>query len=267
MDPCKPEVIEELSERYERFRNASRKGPSSIDDFLVANHVGHADPRLISELVQIDIQLNWMSWDKQLANLVGRASPEQIHHSLESIPKLHDYKQLVQGQPGTADFSAFQAAAQCEMEARNSWGDAVGLFYYSSKYRLELAADRYHRPICLTYAIDGTSLGRDTPKFELRGRTVIGRQRRKDPLSLFCEQLPLGNRIVVANHADNKISREQLTVQLLNRRYAVVSNLSTLNPVIIANIGTLGSNQSIIMPFDFSVRLPCRRLHFSDPGH
>lgn len=264
MSRITPAEIDELSQQFEEFRSSDRNGPQAINGFLSGIDEGtRSDPGLVTELVQIDIQLNWMTWDKNIVELVGHTDLNVIRSRFNSIPRLDDYVMLRMGQAGSAEFCAFQSAAQCEMEARNSWGDAIGLFYYNSKYGLELAPDRHHRPNRLICSIDGSSLGRDSPNFSLRGRTVIGRQRQRDPQELFLEQLTEGNRIIIASKLDNRISREQLVVELLNCQYAIVTNLSSQNAVVIANTGTLEPTRSAVLPFDFSIRLPGRRLNLS----
>jgi hypothetical protein len=84
-----------------------------------------------------------------------------------------------------------------------------------------------------------------------------------DTSDSFCEELADGNRIIVANKYDTYVSREQLAVQILNSTHAIVTNLSSGNSILIANVGNVQPNQSVVIKFDFVVRLPNRRLHFS----
>jgi hypothetical protein len=255
--------IDSLCEEYEEFRSVDNIGPESIWRFLDrANPNAARDTALLTELVQIDIQLNWMSWDKSLSAISETSSSVTLLGLFLKIPRLRDY---INAFPCLTENGAgcLLILARCELESRSRWGDSIGCAYYLQNYGVLLEADFHVSPKLVKCMFDGSSIGRSIPCFVLRGRTVLGRQRTRDASDSFCEELVEGNRIVVANKHDTYVSREQLAVQLLNSTHAIVTNLSAANSIIIANVGTVQPNQSVVVKFEFVVRLPNRRLHFS----
>ena len=260
----KPSItnLDAICEQYEAFRTSLRCGPGSIEEFLGSIEIAQESlPLLVSELAQIDIQLNWMTWDKQLEKRVKERSCQEIETEFLRIPKFSDYASLV---GGAFDSQAISDMAKCEMEARNSWGDAIGPQHYA-KSGIQLATDHHHHPNSLNYIVDGSIVGQNATKFVLRGKTVIGRQRSTDASDLFCEELADGNRIVIANRLEDIISREQLTIQLLSPKFALVTNPSAANSILVANRGQIEPNGSTMLKFDFTIHLPGRRMRFSKP--
>jgi hypothetical protein len=255
--------IDLLCEEYEEFRSVGNVGPESIRCFLDRTHPHAAqDTTLLKELTQIDIQLNWMSWDKSLSAISEASSSTRLLELFMQIPRLRDYIQAFSSlaENGTG---CILPLARCELEARSRWGDAIGCAYYLENYGILLEADFPGIPKLVKCMFDGSSIGRSIPCFVLRGRTVLGRQRSRDASDSFCEELIDGNRIVIANKHDTSVSREQLAVQILNSTHAIVTNLSAGNSILIANAGMVQPKQSTVVRFDFVVRLPNRRLHFS----
>jgi len=259
--------IDQLSEAYETYRTADRSGPLSVTQFL-QQHVRGANPSpsLISELVQIDIELNWVAWEKRLPAMVENLDFDTLRENFLRIPRLDDYLEIPLLKVVSQNQPSLEAIARCEMESRNHWGDAIGPAYYLSKYGMRLPRESCHSPNSVFCYFDGSSSENRIFKFEYRGKTIIGRQRSSDIKELFCEELPDGNRIVIASRFEARISREQLRVELLNKRYAIVSNLSSVNPVVTVGLGVLGPKRSEILRIPFGLRLPDRRLSFTYPG-
>ncbi|MCU0720560.1 MAG: hypothetical protein MUC83_12700 [Pirellula sp.] len=255
--------IDSVCEEYEEFRGANNVGPDSVRIFLdrIYPNAAH-DISLLTELIQIDIQLNWMSWDKSLSAITDSSSSVSVLGQFLQIPRLRNY---IQSFPCLAEIGSecLPLLARCELASRGRWGDSIGCAYYLENYGILLEADKQTFPKLVKCMFDGSSIGKGIPCFELRGRTLLGRQRSRDASDSFCEELADGNRIVVANKYDTYISREQLAVQILNSTHAIITNLSSGNSILIANFGTVEPNQSVVIKFDFAVRLPNRRLHFS----
>lgn len=267
MAPTKHVDIDQLCAVYERYRTADRSGPKSVIQFLQEQgHGGNPAPSLISNLVQIDVELNWMAWEKRLPELVENQDLDTVREQFLRIPRLDDYLEIPALKVVSQDQKSLEAMARCEMESRNYWGDAIGPVFYHAKYGLNLPPDPDHSPNFVLCYLDGSSIGKEVCKFEFRGKTIIGRQRSTDVRQLFCEESPHGNRIVIASHSERKISREQLLVELLNKRYAIVSNLSAINPVVTVGLGVLSPQRSEILQIPFGLRLPDRRLSFTFPG-
>ncbi len=256
---------EQLVELYERhFRTPTRCGPQSIREFLLHHQVDVATRELlVSDLIEIDLQLSWMQWDKSIGNRIESTSAEVIDTEFEQIPRLDSYASLLGVPPENTQ--TWRRIAKCEMDARYAWGDAIGPPWYKSQYGIGFQSDSLFEPNVVQCKWENTEAAVSNARYALRGRSIIGRQRSCDRYSSFSEELPTGNRIVVADLRDPKISREQLAVKLLNRKCALVRNLSELNPVMIVANGLLEPQQSQIVKFDFSIRLPGRRLYFYTP--
>lgn len=267
MSSVNDSAIDQLSEAYEEYRTPDRMGPLSILQFLQEQgNVADPSPRLISDLIQIDIQLNWMAWEKRLPEIVESSNPADLRNRFLQIPRLENYLDVPPWSGCWRNRRAFEAIARCEMESRNSWGDAIGPSYYAAKHGLRLPPDPHHSPNVVFCYFDGSSDGKEVFKFEFRGRTIIGRQRSVDLKQLFCDELPDGNRIVIAGRLELKISREQLLIELLSKRYAIVTNLSSINPLVTVGSGVLGPQCSEVLRIPFGLRLPNRRLSFTAPG-
>jgi hypothetical protein len=259
--------IDQLSEAYEKYRTVDRSGPISLTQFLHEHGRGeNPSPLLITELVQIDVQLNWMAWGTRLPEMLENNELDTVRERFLRIPRLDDYLEIPLLNVVSQDQKSLEAMARCEMESRNYWGDAIGPVFYHAKYGLNLPPDPDHSPNFVFCYFDGPLDGKEVFKFEFRGKTIIGRQRSTDVKQLFCEESPHGNRIVIASHSERKISREQLLVELLNKRYAIVSNLSAINPVVTVGLGVLSPQRSEILQIPFGLRLPDRRLSFAAPG-
>lgn len=264
-------TIDSLCEAYEEFRSPTNNGPKSIEDFL--SQLPHGlqpeqtnDPSLLSELVQIDMQLNWMQWEKNLGELVEQGDPANVRQRMASIPRLPHYTRLVKQPFSPCFLNAINATAQCEMEARDRWGDAVGPNFYKVSYGLELSPNLRHENVAMACRKKGAGL-RECATFTIRGTTNIGRHRSHDAEEPSQRELPEGNRIDIVPQVDDLISREQLLVELLSRKYAIVTNRSTLNPVFVAGAADLAPGDTTILPFNFILKLPRMRLHFMSPGY
>jgi hypothetical protein len=257
--------IDLICERFEEFRSSSVSGPLCIQGFLDECAIDLTSfSGLLPELIQIDIQLGWMRWSKQLADLVTQTNAAEIRNMFQRIPRLHDYAPLFEKSVLTNP-QDWITIARNEMESRNSWGDAIGPIYYREKCSIELSRDSMYHPNLMTCYSDDSSDGRSAPRFELRGKTIIGRQRSTDPQSLFCNEFAEGNRIVIADRQDALVGREQLSVELLSPSFAIVSNLSSKNAVLVDHVGQLGPGNCLVLPFGFTIRLPGKRLRFSKP--
>lgn len=252
----------QLVELYEvSFRTPKRCGTESIREFLSLFADGaSSDIWLICELIEIDLQLSWMLWDKSLESRAEVVNAEVLEAEFQQIPRLSNYKSLLDAQP--ANKKLWEKIAGCELEARYAWGDAIGPLWYQEQFGIQLRADAYYEPNLIHCKLERSAIDVSIASFPLRGRSIIGRQRSGDHCDFFSEELSTGNRIVIAGRRESKISREQLAVQLLSRKHVLVTNLSELNPVVLVASSSLEPRKSKVLKFDFSIRLPGRCLYF-----
>jgi len=253
--------IDAFSEQFEEHRAQGNSGPESIKQFLQSVGVCAANcSPLLCELIQIDAQYSWMAWEKLLSRNFDQLNVKDVLDQFEKLPRFESYLPLV---IDSADASQIlPALAEREAKDRDEWGDAIGCVYFALKHGLQIPANRQHAPNLLRCDLDGSTHGHSSAGFRLRGRTLVGRQRSTDNEESFCEQLMDGNRIVVANRFEAKISREQLAVQLLTPAHAAITNLSAINPVVLAAGDVIAPGESMLVKFPFVVRLPGRRLLF-----
>lgn len=264
-------VIDRLCESYEEFRSPTNSGPKYIESFL--SYLPHGldrdqanDPSLLSELIQIDMQLNWMRWERNLRTLVDQSDASIVRKQMAAIPRLPDYTCLINQESSSDSIEAITATAQCEMEARDRWGDAVGPVFYKAKYGLEVSSKWPHENVVMTCRKKGAGLQSEFPTFTIRGTTNIGRRRSQDAEEFSQNELAEGNRIDIAHRFQDLISREQLTVELLSPKYTIVTNRSALNPVLVANGADLAPGQTTILALNYILKLPHLRLHFLSPS-
>lgn len=258
--------FDSICEHYESIRSSGYHGPDAINAFLQQFYPSMSSERkLIGELAQIDLQLSWMNWDKRLKSKVETEAIDVVLSDFNRLPTLDSYLKLVPTDtPEVREI--LRDIAKCEMESRATWGDSIGPAHFVSKYELELTPMKRSRNHFVIVHPEVPRPNVASARFEIRGRSVIGRQRTSDTSDLFCEQRSDGNRIVVADLQQAFVSREQISLLLLNPRFALLTNIGSKSPVLIAGYGKVNPGDSMILSFDFIVRLPNCRLHFVRPA-
>ena len=176
------------------------------------------------------------------------------------MPSVDKYSSLFRSQ---SEFTAsLDELAHCEFACRSQWGDSIGSRYYEHHLGISIRDPGQPKLRQMLCEFD-SSLNNANVVFPLNGKNAIGRQRSTDKLSSFVELLPDGNRIVVADRREAEISRNQLDVQLLTNKYAIATNLSSVNPVLLSDSTKLQPSECRLLSFPFSIGLPGRRLIFS----
>lgn len=249
--------IDDHCERFDSEWSREISDSTGIQCFLSRIGVSHVDnPRLLHELVKISIERNWMAWDKRLPAVADRLTVSEVLDEFQRIPRLDNYQTLF---AGTADFESYlNELATCELQCRALWGDAIGTLHYSD-LGIDIScrvsgAQRKLRCVYYNQSRKAASV------FWLRGCSYIGRQRSTDTQECFCSELKDGNRIVIAGRMEAEISRSQLEIQLLNPGYAIVTNLSQINPLHL-NDKLLQPMENMMASFPFAIQLPGRKLY------
>lgn len=254
--------IDNICERFELHWDLENSGPVYLCQFMESNGLQRPyDRRLLIALITVDIERNWLSWDEY----VNRQSNTEVLGSLlerfHALPTLQRYKQALEitstNDPDWLDLILSEAIA------RAHWGDAIGPAYFRHHFDTDVpdnACCPRHR--LRVYSVCSMDSLEPTIEVPLRGLVRIGRQRSTDCLGVGWEELPEGNRVIVADKFERTISREQLTVQILNPQLAVIHNCSSSPTMGGLSDSALESGQSRLVSFPFIVKLPGRKLVF-----
>ena len=251
-----------ICERFDDEWSLENAGPRGLRGFL--QQVGlafHRDQSLLSELIQIDIERTWMSWAKRLRATDGPIPAAELEERFQRLNRLTDYADLTSA--GWSDAKFWAEIAQCEVDSRDQWGDAIGPLHYAHHFQLSVSQTKRrhsHRMRCL---LEGAKMTDAVEGLPLRGSTKIGRRRRTEDGDETLIESPDGNRIVVATKLETQISREHLAVQLLSPDYAIVKNISHVNPVRIkSDKSMLNPREASALSFPFTLQLAGRQLQF-----
>lgn len=249
--------IDEICESFESQWTKELAGSAGIQKFLASSglHQVYA-PGMLADLVKISCERSWMSWDKRLPTLVTRSTPTELLDEFHRIPRINDYRSLFQA----SDFaSALNALANDESHCRDLWGDAIGSGYYQQALNAHVPATIPTKSRYVRCHFDYQSRATEN-NFRIRGCTLLGRRRSTDSSDLLCDELCDGNRIVIASRLEAEISRVQLSIQLLHPSYALLTNLSQVNPIKCQD-RLLEPAQVVAVQFPFVVRLTGRTLY------
>lgn len=254
-------TIDYLSEKFEAQWDFEAAGPVGVSRFLRdENQDAQADRQLAIALIQIDMERSWMVWCNYVKKVGTETDPTELTEQLSCMPYVHRYSGLFRSQLEFTD--SLGKLAHCEFACRAQWGDSIGSHYYEHNFAVPIKTPGQLNSRNVRCEFDPNLKHADLA-FPLNGKNAIGRQRSTDKLSSFVERLPDGNRIVVADRREAEISRNQLGVQLLTNRYAIATNLSSVNPVLLSDSTKLQPTECRLLSFPFSIGLSGRRLIFS----
>ena len=255
------QTIDVLSEKFESCWDFETAGPVGILNFLAAEELElQVDQRLAVVLIQVDIERSWMAWSNHVEKKGKETNPTQLIEQLSQMPSIDKYSSLYRSQSEFMD--SLDELANCEFACRSQWGDSIGSRYYEHHFDISIKVPSQAKLRHLACEFD-PSLRNANVAFPLNGKNAIGRQRSTDKFTLFAEQLPDGNRIVIADRLEAEISRNQLEVRLLTHKYAIATNVSIVNPVLLSDYTKLQPSECRLLSIPFSVGLSGRRLVFS----
>jgi hypothetical protein len=257
------EDFDAFEELFENRWNPNTFGADSVLSFL--QETVHPDDAsgenyncLISSLVQIDIGRWWMHWEKKANSAVQLATAaEDLLEQFSQRATLEKYLQLL---PAIEDNEFWRELIEFEVTTRHQWGDQIGACYFNSRFGTQFNDPKRTPEIVLRCDLAEASVGHASPKFPLRGCTLIGRQRSFDACTSLVEHKIDGNRIVIAARDELEISREQLTIQLLCPSVAVVQNTSQKNAILLSPNRLLNCQERAVVKLPFTVQLYGRKL-------
>jgi len=251
---------EEICDTFERGWTPQNRGPAEIQGFLDKNLAKPFNAALVSDLIQIDLERSWMTWESDLSQSHANVGSEEILKRFADLPRLMDYRRLF----GDVRLSEphFSQLVQIEYELRNQCGDMIGPAYYQHFFGVNVSDD--WGPVLRRVHCNGSEAWCRTLAggIPLRGRNVLGRRRSTDGPDLDFESKPEGNRIVVAPRSESRVSRIQASVQMLSLNVACLSNDGSLNAIAISDGAPLKPGELRIIAFPFWLRLPNLMLNF-----
>lgn len=254
--------IDSICEKFELHWSEQQAGPSGLCQFMDSNNIKRPyDCGLLVALATVDIERNWLHWDKYLNDHSDAESLERLLVRFRSLPTLQLYMDVFD--PACKKDAAWTDLILSEAISRAHWGDAIGPAYYLHCFGTEIPANASIPRHRLRIHCIG-SMNDHEPMLEvpLRGLVRIGRQRSKDQSGIGWEELPEGNRVIVADKFERTISREQLTIQILSPQLAVIHNCSSTRTMGGLSDSALESGQSRLVSFPFIIKLPGRKLVF-----
>ncbi|MDX1930539.1 MAG: hypothetical protein SFV81_28705 [Pirellulaceae bacterium] len=249
--------IDDLCERFDSEWSRESCDSAAIVRFLSQNGCTQlTNSQLLSELIKVSIERSWMAWNKHLPSIAEHLASSEVLAEFLKIPRLDSFRSLF---ASAADFeSSLHDLVMCELLCRDLWGDAIGVSHYIDLgVNLTFRPSGKHRKVRIVF---DSQTKQATNVFSLRGCTYMGRQRSTDAQDCFCTELKDGNRIVIAGWTEAEVSRNQLAIQLLNPGYAVVTNLSQVNPMQVYD-KVLQPKENMISSFPFAIQLPGRKLY------
>lgn len=250
--------LDELCDRFETQWCEEQSGADGVVDFMSQNQLEPEDNvEALAMLGAMDIERAWMAWNAWLPRNVT-ASSTDILSRFQGLPSFFDYHTRW----AQLETLCWRSVAECELKARDRWGDAIGAFYYRSLFGYPLDLIPNERGRTLTIDFRNPESCPPSDPFTVRGRMTLGRQRSGDNGPFICECLPEGNRITIATQVETTISRTHLTIQLVHPDYALVTN--TCRPDFPSSLmvygRTLVPGRPQLAKFPFSIGLPDRKL-------
>ncbi len=247
--------MDTLIDRFEEeSEDKAIVGPADVERFLEAlDEDVPSDPTFIFELSKIALELSWMRWPERLNCFAEKLSPEDVFQKLRNLPTAQDFFPLF-----TNDVRArVDALAESEFRLRSTYGDCIPAEHYAATYSTTICTPMTRNLRRVTSDFRSASLNAT-----LHGLCLFGRQRSTDPDDLQVEKRPEGRRIIIAPRRENRVSRNQMSLQLLSPDFAILQNTSTTNKLALEHREMLDLGEKRLVRFPFVITLPHQRLNF-----
>ncbi|MEM7476153.1 MAG: hypothetical protein AAF483_14255 [Planctomycetota bacterium] len=216
-----------------------------IRSFLEAETLlGDSYVELATELFAIDLDRRWQLWGKKH---MGELSPKQAVLELNSIPKAEEYIAALRVciPNGRIASSTFH---ESDFAARQRHGDAIApSAEVSESLQARFTEDRPR-------AIVRSKKEAEPNEFRFWDVLTIGRQSKEDqpPFSLSDSSIP---KLICAPGKDRRISRNQLSIRILSRQWALIENTSHNRHVPIGRSSILAPASVQICKFPITIKL------------
>ena len=218
---------------------------SELPSHLVQNS------ELLFELCRSAIEISWMRWPARLSQSISNAGVEEILERFNNLPRASDFFSLFTEEA----FAEKAELTACEFQSRSAFGDHIPAEQYAGEY----ADIRSTPPLGDPRLVTGGSFHL---RSNLHGFCTFGRQRSSDPDERVYEKKTWGRRIIVAPRSENRVSRNQMTLQLLSPDFAILHNVSQTNDLFVSPDIRIALGEKKIMKFPFEINLPHQTLLF-----
>lgn len=231
-------------------------GPADVWQFIEKlPEEPSSDPKFVFELSKVALELSWMRWPERLVQLSSKLDPDDLFEKFASVPRAHDFFALLKTKRAPPSYC--RELVESEFRLRSMYGDNMSTEYFAREYGTIVTSRRNDKTRSVTSDFRMPYL-----KAELHGRCAFGRQRSADPDDLQVEERPDGRRIIIAPRRENRVSRNQMTLQLLSPEFAILQNTSATNKLVIAPHEMLGLGEKKLIRFPFVIILPHQRFSF-----
>ncbi len=250
--------IDGLCEAYESTWTAQRCGKVRVLEFLAEHQRDPSqDIALLSSIVSVDIERAWLHWRQRL-KLAAPQEAKQLLSDLQMLPTLADYKSWIE----CHGCDKWAETAQSECEARNAWGDAIGVQHYQHEYGIQVKSIEHpqRRYVELKTEHDAKDC---SMRFPVQGSMILGRQTSADQGPYVLHEEQLKRRLTIANRLEDRVSRQQLELQLLSPEYAILTNRGRANSVYTGGGYALPAGEPVLLQFPFRLIVAHAELLFS----
>lgn len=231
-------------------------GPADVWQFMATlPEEPLSDPEFVLELSRVALELSWMRWPERLKQLSSKLDPNDLIEKLASVPRARDFFSLLKTK-GVSP-SHYNELVESEYRLRSTHGDNMPAEYFAMEYGTIVTSQKFEKTKTVTSDFRNSYL-----KAELQGLCSFGRQRSADPDDLQVEQRPDGKRIIIAPRLENRVSRNQMSLQLLSHELAILHNTSSTNKLRIAPHELLGIGEKKLIRFPFVIIFPHQRFSF-----
>lgn len=247
MDRKPDKQLIEIEEQYEsNWQGQLEWKPLQISTALEGLPI-ELRQRAFLPLVEIELGRDWMWWSKWVRANHQNQAPVAVLDGLKNRSNGHALFSLGNelGIPTTA------AEGQIhfwEFHARRKWGDSPSELSLVGRAR-KWSAFKPTRMFAIQRQPSTNWL-----KFPLHAMTVFGRQESVEACKNQLRLGPTQNSFDFADHFDRRFSRQQFSVSVLSPDFALLSNCSSVNPLL-SSAGELDVGARVVVPFPFGLRV------------
>ena len=251
--------IDQIAMTFERDWQHDQPVERIIQTLKNADLDNHFVPELATELVLIDLDRRWQHWEQQIASL---DDAQVLLDTLAEIPTADTYCRLIAFHSIPISDTQLDELLRLEFSARAKYGDAP-------VPRLELAEATLQQ---LEPYKPNISIERESKKMfagSFWGPIQVGRQSKNQPEPFQWHVQDEQRTLVCADGQNTKISRNQLGLNVVSFKKAVLKNRSSNRHIATNGNVIVAPGQSVIVKFPIVIDLIELQItvHRSQPHH